>query len=816
MQNSHKVSFFSVATYILSSSTNLLKNIQLEYTLFILNFYLWFIFQTIQGDPDYESEEVEMESPTKRSRAVKKEDSTRSKTGKTPNKTAKSVKKEEETPVRRGRGRPKKSGDSFPYSEIKEIIEASKKTDTGKRGRGRPPKKLPAPAVVRSTKGKEKSKAGEDEVDKTPTSRSGRYGTRGIKRNYLEMSSGKVEIKQEVVSDEDAEESDEDLVQSEEEVVESTPRTRRRGRPPKRAASSNDDSVEEEPAPDDDDYLDDNEQESQELNDEDAEDDLDGSKESESLDGSPVKKIVVLSPSKPAEDQVEVTPGSKITDSMVKSLRTSKVSTSVPAIAKVGIRTVKVGKRKAVEDEDEILEKELEKAVEVANLNSLHCSLCDDHKAENFSDLTAHLKIFHHVYEPPRCDICEVDFDTLKRLELHIERKHGPKSEPEKFLCQYEGCGKVFTSQVGLTGHVNRGHLGQPTSTAEKKYTCDTCGYKTNSREDLWEHKKVDHGEQIECKPCNRIFINFNTLKAHNDLKHAEDGQQICNVCGKEFTSKMSLQNHMKLHNQKLFTCEICNKSMSTKTSFNNHMERHKPEKDRKYRFYCAFCGKGFSVKSNFDDHQNKHTGNKPYKCNLCPKTFGFRSMMKKHKTFVHSSERPFKCGFCLKGFKYMNLLKNHVTIHTNKSKHVCTYCNKVFSTASTLKLHVKKCGSITASTSQATNTIIMYSDSSLIDGAGNLADQQVIVGNTSNVVMDSTVLQSADGLSNIVVSDPTSILQADNVGISEPIDNNVLAANAAPTEVEVYACSECNSTFASFQEAEAHVLTAHSVVTQQ
>lgn len=37
----------------------------------------------------------------------------------------------------------------------------------------------------------------------------------------------------------------------------------------------------------------------------------------------------------------------------------------------------------------------------------------------------------------------------------------------------------------------------------------------------------------------------------------------------------------------------------------------------------------------------------------------------------------------------------------------------------------------------------------------------------------------------------------------------------AAPpgTEIEVYACSECRSTFDNFKDAELHVLTAHSNV---
>ena len=38
--------------------------------------------------------------------------------------------------------------------------------------------------------------------------------------------------------------------------------------------------------------------------------------------------------------------------------------------------------------------------------------------------------------------------------------------------------------------------------------------------------------------------------------------------------------------------------------------------------FTCELCGKGFSQKNSLQVHMSKHTGAKPYKCPLCETKF--------------------------------------------------------------------------------------------------------------------------------------------------------------------------------------------------
>lgn len=52
----------------------------------------------------------------------------------------------------------------------------------------------------------------------------------------------------------------------------------------------------------------------------------------------------------------------------------------------------------------------------------------------------------------------------------------------------------------------------------------------------------------------------------------------------------------------------------------------------KEYKYQCPYCWKYFKQKSPLTKHIRTHTGEKPYKCNLCPKSYADASNFKKHK----------------------------------------------------------------------------------------------------------------------------------------------------------------------------------------
>ncbi|WP_420888370.1 C2H2-type zinc finger protein [Cardinium endosymbiont of Sogatella furcifera] len=62
--------------------------------------------------------------------------------------------------------------------------------------------------------------------------------------------------------------------------------------------------------------------------------------------------------------------------------------------------------------------------------------------------------------------------------------------------------------------------------------------------------------------------------------------------------------------------------------------------KKEKNPYKCDICGKGFGYKTSLDAHHNKHTRLIQYKCDICGKTLKNQSGLKRHKKRNHTGEK--------------------------------------------------------------------------------------------------------------------------------------------------------------------------------
>ena len=106
------------------------------------------------------------------------------------------------------------------------------------------------------------------------------------------------------------------------------------------------------------------------------------------------------------------------------------------------------------------------------------------------------------------------------------------------------------------------------------------------------------------------------------------------------------------------FTCEVCEETFQDFESFDHHGTAvHR-------RFICSFCGKVFTSRPNRERHVRYHTGEKPYKCDLCPMAFFRGDDLKYHRTTRHPDVKPFVCGVCTSTFAKPKELEKHLQMY--------------------------------------------------------------------------------------------------------------------------------------------------------
>ncbi|XP_044837565.1 E3 ubiquitin-protein ligase ZFP91-like isoform X2 [Mauremys mutica] len=160
-----------------------------------------------------------------------------------------------------------------------------------------------------------------------------------------------------------------------------------------------------------------------------------------------------------------------------------------------------------------------------------------------------------------------------KDVALIIPKRIRKATKREMLLCDFEGCGKIFSNRQYLNYHRKYQHVHQ------KTFTCSepSCGKSFNFKKHLKEHEKL----------------------------HSDKRDYICEYCARPFRTSSNLIIHRRIHTgEKPIQCVICGFTCRQKASLNWHMKKH--DADSFYQFSCDICGKKFEKKDNVTAHKSK------------------------------------------------------------------------------------------------------------------------------------------------------------------------------------------------------------------
>ncbi|XP_061477025.1 zinc finger protein 397-like isoform X2 [Rhineura floridana] len=143
---------------------------------------------------------------------------------------------------------------------------------------------------------------------------------------------------------------------------------------------------------------------------------------------------------------------------------------------------------------------------------------------------------------------------------------------------------------------------------------------------------------------------------------HPGNKRNQISLYGRIVTGKSS--KRQRIHTgEKPYQCSECGKSFRWSSELCSHERIHTGEKP----YTCSECGKSFSENKNLRVHYKIHTGDRPHKCSECGKSFSRSTNLRRHKR-IHTGERPYQCSECGKNFKYNSELCSHQRIHSGNA----------------------------------------------------------------------------------------------------------------------------------------------------
>ena len=160
-------------------------------------------------------------------------------------------------------------------------------------------------------------------------------------------------------------------------------------------------------------------------------------------------------------------------------------------------------------------------------------------------------------------------------------------------------------------------------------FNCDLCDASYPVRKSLLNHIRLKHGnhEEFKCQHCVYTTSKKGNLQQHESSIHAKV-QEICEICGKNFSDKSNLNKHLKK-----FHIETVQEKKEAKRKASNPLPQpaKRIRNDTPKDLTCCVCHAKFNEVKNLNKHMKMVHEEQGLKCTNCNYTSNNEFNMQRH-----------------------------------------------------------------------------------------------------------------------------------------------------------------------------------------
>ena len=148
--------------------------------------------------------------------------------------------------------------------------------------------------------------------------------------------------------------------------------------------------------------------------------------------------------------------------------------------------------------------------------------------------------------------------------------------------------------------------------------SCPDCDFVAVKGADLYHHIKGSHPEvhSYACWDCKKNFQTDHDRLNHMNVIHRSKGYH-CTVCAYTAVTEARIQDHIRTHATKKYECTTCEAKLATQAALRKHTSLHLSKEE----IECDVCHKNYASKLALSVHKHGKHG-QGYQCSCCEAMF--------------------------------------------------------------------------------------------------------------------------------------------------------------------------------------------------